>query len=63
MEPPRKAGRFIVAMVYDFVTKRLIHPVYLIGLASLAFMRLSKPVIANTDEWGQLTDWLAGFFV
>jgi hypothetical protein len=52
-----------VAMVYDFVTKRLIHPVYLIGLASLAVMRLSKPVIANTDEWGQLTDWLAGFFV
>jgi hypothetical protein len=51
------------AMTYDFVKKRMIHPVYLIGLASLAAMRLIKPIIASTEAWAKASTWLADLIV
>jgi len=49
------------AMTYDFLTKRLIHPVYVIGLVSLFVLRL-RNYASDSDVWTQTSTWLAGFF-
>ncbi len=50
------------AMAYDFFTKRIVHPVYIIGLASLFVLRL-RGYLSDTDWWTQTANWLAEFFV
>ena len=50
-----------IAMLHDFITKRLIHPVYLIGLAAMVAMRLVLPW-RTTDPWLDVTAWLATFY-
>lgn len=47
-----------VAMVYDFVTRRLIHPVYVIGTLTLVLMGLRTP-LRETQAWLSFTEWLA----
>ena len=49
-----------IAMVHDYVTKRLIHPVYLIGLAAMVAMRLVLPWRTGA-AWLDFTAWLATF--
>ena len=49
------------AMTYDYLTKRLIHPVYVIGLASLSVLRL-RNYASDSDVWTQTSNWLAGLF-
>lgn len=48
-----------VAMLYDYVTKRLIHPVYVIGMLAMVAMRLVLP-LRGTATWLDFTAWLAG---
>jgi hypothetical protein len=50
-----------IAMVHDYVTKRLIHPVYLIGLAAMVAIRLVLP-LRTTDAWLDFSAWLATFY-
>jgi len=49
------------AMAYDYLKKRTIHPVYVIGLAALFVLRL-RGYARDTDTWTQMSTWLAGFF-
>ena len=37
-------------MIHDFYTKRLIHPVYLIGVAAMLTMRLILP-LGSSHAW------------
>jgi len=48
-------------MAYDYLKKRTIHPVYVIGLAALFVLRL-RGYARDTDTWTQMSNWLAGFF-
>ena len=50
------------AMAYDFLTKRLIHPVYIIGLSGLFILRL-RDLLEESEAWTQISSWLAQFFV
>ena len=50
-----------IAMVHDFVTKRLVHPVYVIGLAAMVAMRLVLPLRAPTLRGSTSLTWLATF--
>ena len=50
-----------IAMAHDFATKRLIHPVYVIGMATMVAMRLVVP-LRETETWLALTAWLATFY-
>jgi hypothetical protein len=50
-----------IAMAYDYATKRLIHPVYVIGLAAMVTMRLVVP-LRGTDAWLAFTAWLATLY-
>jgi hypothetical protein len=50
-----------IAMAHDYATKRLIHPVYVIGLAAMVAMRLVVP-LRGSDAWLALTGWLATLY-
>jgi hypothetical protein len=50
-----------VAIVHDFITKRIIHPVYVIGLVAMLVMRLCLP-LRDTETWIKFSKWLATFY-
>jgi hypothetical protein len=50
-----------VAIIYDFITKRIIHPAYIIGLLAMLVMRLCLP-LRDTDMWTKFCGWLATFY-
>lgn len=52
----------VLAMAHDFVKQRLIHPVYVIGIAGLAASGY-RDVIRETGMWRGFTEWLAMLFV
>lgn len=67
---PRSQAAFIgiwitpimLAMAHDYLKQRLIHPVYLIGIAGLAASGY-RDVIRETGMWRVFTEWLATLFV
>ena len=40
----------LLAMTYDYATRRVIHPVYVIGLVSLTILSF-RYLVSNTDLW------------
>ncbi len=48
----------LIAMVHDFVRNRLVHPVYIIGVAVLAVSSY-RDIATSTDAWLAFTQWLA----
>lgn len=50
-----------IAMVHDYATKRLIHPVYVMGLLAMVGMRLVLPW-RSSETWLDFTTWLAAFY-
>ena len=51
----------LVAMAHDFVRRRIVHPVYVIGLAVIALESdVMRQVIRGTESWIAFSDWLAG---
>jgi hypothetical protein len=48
-------------MLHDYVTKRLIHPVHVLGLLAMLGMRLVLPLRA-TQPWLDFAAWLATFY-
>ena len=63
---PRSQAMFIglwitpilLAMVHDFGKRRIVHPVYLIGIATLAASGY-RDFIRETEMWAGFTGWLA----
>jgi len=51
----------LLAMAYDFRAQRLIHPVYLIGLGAFLVRALSPAVLADTETWSAIAQWLMAF--
>ena len=52
----------VLAMAHDYVRQRLIHPVYVVGIAALAASGY-RDGIRETGTWRMFTEWLATFFV
>jgi hypothetical protein len=51
----------VMAMIYDFRHQRVVHLVYLLGLATLLVRRLGVPSIAATPEWTLFATWVFGW--
>jgi hypothetical protein len=51
----------LLAMAYDFTARRVIHPVYVIGLGAFFVRTMSPAIFADTDTWSAVTRWLTGF--
>lgn len=50
-----------VAMIHDFVSKKIIHPVYVIGVVTMLIMRLCLP-LRDTEAWMKVSGWIATFY-
>lgn len=50
-----------VAMIHDFTTRRVVHPVYVIGVLAMLLMRVMLP-LRETETWLGFTRWLATFY-
>jgi hypothetical protein len=47
-----------VAMAWDWYTRRIVHPVYVISIAAMVSMRLMLP-LRDTEAWLAFATWLA----
>lgn len=52
----------VLAMAHDYIRQRLIHPVYVVGIAALAASGY-RDGIRDTGLWRVFTEWLATLFV
>ena len=50
-----------IAMVHDFVTKRLVHPAYVIGVLAMVAMVAVAP-LRGSETWIGFSTWLATFY-
>jgi hypothetical protein len=50
-----------ILMIYDYVTRRIIHPVYVIGIAAMLAMRLVLP-LRLTATWMTISGWLVSLY-
>jgi hypothetical protein len=48
----------LFGIAYDLIAKRIIHPVYVIGLAALYVLSM-RGALVETDAWLTLSGWLA----
>jgi hypothetical protein len=48
-------------MIHDFYTKRLVHPVYLIGICTMLTMRLILP-LGRSHAWQVFAGWITAFY-
>lgn len=53
----------LFGMIYDYVKRRTIHPVYLIGIGIVLAMKFGRSWIRQTEGWNTFTSWLAAFYV
>ncbi len=49
----------LLAMGYDAIRLRRVHPLYVMGLAVLVVRRLGAPIVSKTTAWHAATAWLA----
>lgn len=52
----------LMGMAYDFVRRRMVHPVYLLGIALVLAMKFGRGWIKDTEAWSAFTLWLATFY-
>jgi hypothetical protein len=50
-------------MTHDYLRRRIVHPVYLVGIALVLLMKFGRGWIRGTQAWNDLTGWLAAFYV
>jgi hypothetical protein len=51
----------LIAMIHDFRTRRIVHPVYVLGLAALVVRRFSPLYVVATPEWTGFATWVLGW--
>ena len=47
-----------VAMIHDFITRRIVHPVYLLGISVILYMKFGRLALSRSDSWNAFVDWL-----
>ena len=48
----------LLAMAYDYRKHRVVHPVYLLGLAAILVRGYAPPFIVHTDSWTAIVYWV-----
>jgi hypothetical protein len=51
----------LIGMAHDLLRRRLVHPVYLMGIATVLAMKF-RPPLHRTAAWEQFTSWLVTVF-
>jgi hypothetical protein len=53
----------LVGMIHDFVKRRTVHPIYLLGIGLVLVMKFGRGWIHRTESWNDFTSWLTTFYV
>ena len=48
----------LLGIAHDLVTRRSVHPVYLLGIAAIVFLKFLRRPLARSDGWRGFVDWL-----
>lgn len=52
----------LLAMVYDFYRKRIVHPVYIFGLILFTIVYLRTRLLPNSNLWQDFANWMVEIF-
>jgi hypothetical protein len=52
-----------IAMIFDFAKARVVHPVYLIGIAAIVYLKLGRMPLLHSQSWKDFAGWVTGFYV
>jgi hypothetical protein len=52
-----------LGMGWDFAKRRLVHPVYLLGIGAVVFLKFLRRPLAHTEAWEDFVAWVASFYV
>jgi hypothetical protein len=44
-------------MIYDWFTRRIVHPVYLLGILAILFLKYVRGYFIDTEGWQRTADW------
>jgi hypothetical protein len=48
---------------WDLARRRFVHPVYVLGIGAVVFLKFLRRPLADTEAWNDFVDWLASFYV
>lgn len=51
-----------VGMIYDLITRRIVHPVYLIGLVAIVYMKFWRIPMFKSGTWNAFADWVTRLY-
>ena len=51
-----------IAMAHDYYRRKMLHPVYVIGIVTLCLVRM-RGLLIDTDAWLSFSGWLAKFYL
>lgn len=49
-------------MIYDWFTQRVVHPVYLLGVLAVLFLKYGRIPIMRSDAWQATADWAVSLY-
>jgi hypothetical protein len=50
------------AMLHDYIARRIVHPVYLLGICVILFMKFGRFPLLRSESWQTFVDWIAAFY-
>jgi hypothetical protein len=53
----------LAGMTHDYLRRRIVHPVYLVGIGLVLLMKFGRAWIRGTQAWNDFTGWLATYYV
>jgi hypothetical protein len=52
-----------LGMIYDFVKQRLIHPVYLLGIVAVVYLKFFRVSVFKSRAWDDFASWLTSLYL
>jgi hypothetical protein len=53
----------LLGMFHDALKSRRVHPVYLLGVLAVLFLKFGRSPLRDTGAWRTFTSWLATFYI
>lgn len=51
-----------IGMIYDFLTRRIVHPVYLIGILAIVYMKFWRMPMYRSEAYDAFVEWVTRFY-
>jgi hypothetical protein len=52
-----------LGMTADLIKRRIVHPVYLAGIAAILYLKFLRVPLFQSDAWKSFAEWLTTFYV